>query len=54
MGQRGVCWLSGALEVDKAELKVLATPFYFKAASGKIEAPTGIVITCDAGDIGGE
>jgi hypothetical protein len=43
--------LAGALEVDKAELKTLATPFYFTNASGKLDVPSSIGVTCSTGEV---
>jgi hypothetical protein len=43
--------LSGALDLDKAELKAFATPFYFQNANGKIEIPKGVLVRCDAGQV---
>ena len=43
--------LAGALDVDKAELKTLATPFYFQIAHGKIEIPPAVLAQCDAGQV---
>lgn len=43
--------LSGALDIDKADLKTLATPFYFSNASGKIEVPGSIRALCPAGEV---
>jgi hypothetical protein len=43
--------LSGALDLDKTELKTLATPFYFQHSQGKIEIPTGVVVQCEAGQV---
>lgn len=43
--------LTGAWEVDKAELKTLATPFYFTNASGKLDVPSSIGVTCPAGEM---
>ena len=43
--------LTGALEVDKAELKTLATPFYFTNASGKLDVPSSIGVTCSTGEV---
>jgi hypothetical protein len=46
-----VAALEGALELDKAELKTLATPFYFTHASGKVEVPSSIAVLCAAGTV---
>jgi len=43
--------LSGGLDVDKAELKTLATPFYFTHGQGKLEVPTSIAVACPAGQV---
>jgi hypothetical protein len=43
--------LAGALELDKAELKTLATPFYFTHASGKLEVPGSIAVLCATGTV---
>ena len=43
--------LAGALEVDKADLKTLATPFYFTNASGKLDVPSSIGVTCSTGEV---
>lgn len=43
--------LAGALDLDKAELKALATPFYFTNAQGKLDVPSSVVVTCDAGQV---
>jgi hypothetical protein len=43
--------LAGTLEVDKAELKTLATPFYFTNASGKLEVPSRVGVACAAGEV---
>jgi hypothetical protein len=43
--------LAGALEVDKAELKTLATPGYFTNASGKLDVPSSIGVTCSTGEV---
>jgi len=43
--------LAGALEVDKAELKTLATPFYFTNASGKLEVLSSVGVVCPSGEV---
>lgn len=43
--------LSGALDLDKAELKTLATPFYFQNGQGKLEIPTSIAVPCPSGQV---
>jgi len=43
--------LAGALELDKAELKTLATPFYFTHASGKLEVPSSVAVLCATGTV---
>lgn len=43
--------LTGALEVDKADLKTLATPFYFSNGSGKIDVPGSIRVLCPSGEV---
>ena len=43
--------LGGALEIDKAELKTLATPFYFAQASGKVEAASSLQVLSPAGHV---
>ena len=43
--------LGGALELDKAELKTLATPFYFAQASGKVEAASSLQVLSPAGHV---
>ena len=43
--------LGGALEIDKAELKTLATPFYFAQASGKVEAASSLQVLSPAGQV---
>jgi Xaa-Pro aminopeptidase len=43
--------LSGALEIDKAELKTLATPFYFTQASGKLEVASSVSVVSAAGEV---
>ena len=48
--------LKGALETDKAELKMLATPHYFTVNHGRHEVPSSIAVTAkdDDGKIVGE
>jgi hypothetical protein len=43
--------LAGALEVDKAELKTLATPFYLTNATGKLDVPSSIGVVCSTGEV---
>jgi hypothetical protein len=43
--------LDGALALDKAELKTLATPFYFAQASGKVEVASSINVLSPAGEV---
>jgi len=43
--------LDGALEIDKAELKTLATPFYFTQASGKLDIASSVSVPCPAGEV---
>jgi hypothetical protein len=43
--------LSGALEVDKAEIKTLATPFYFSNGHGKLVVPSSVVVHCPSGQV---
>jgi hypothetical protein len=43
--------LDAGLAIDKAELKTLATPFYFAQASGKVEAATSLNVFCPAGEV---
>ena len=43
--------LAGALDVDKAELKTLATPFYFTHASGKLDVPSSVGVHCSNGEV---
>jgi len=42
---------SGALELDKAELKTLATPFYFAQANGKVEVASSVTVLSPAGEV---
>jgi hypothetical protein len=41
--------LDGALSLDKAELKTLATPFYFAQANGKVEVASSINVLSPGG-----
>ncbi|MCX6873780.1 MAG: hypothetical protein NTW21_08225 [Verrucomicrobia bacterium] len=43
--------LDGVLALDKAELKTLATPFYFAQASGKVEVASSINVLSPAGEV---
>jgi hypothetical protein len=43
--------LDGALTLDKAELKTLATPFYFAQANGKVEVASSINVLSPAGEV---
>lgn len=43
--------LAGALDLDKAELKTLATPFYFTNGQGKLEVPTSLAVPCPSGQV---
>jgi hypothetical protein len=43
--------LSGALEVDKAEIKTLATPFYFSNGEGKLDVPGSVAVHCPSGQV---
>ncbi|MGH7971777.1 MAG: hypothetical protein ACREIC_23940 [Limisphaerales bacterium] len=43
--------LEGALDIDKAELKTLATPFYFTQASGKLEVASSVTVISPAGEV---
>jgi len=43
--------LAGSLDIDKAEIKTLATPFYFSHASGKLEVPSSVAVTCPTGQL---
>src|SRR5437762_11941448 len=43
--------LDGALSIDKAELKTLATPFYFTQASGKVDVASSVSVRCPAGEV---
>jgi hypothetical protein len=42
--------LAGALETDKAELKMLATPHYFTVNHGRHEVPSSIAVTAKDDD----
>lgn len=43
--------LDGGLALDKAELKTLATPFYFAQANGKVEVASSINVLSPAGEV---
>jgi len=43
--------LDGALSIDKAELKTLATPFYFTQASGKVDVASSVSVKSTAGEV---
>jgi len=43
--------LDGALSLDKAELKTLATPFYFAQANGKVEVASSVNVLSPAGEV---
>ena len=43
--------LAGALDLDKAELKTLATPFYFQNGHGKIDVPSSVAVACGSGQV---
>ena len=43
--------IAGALNVDKAELKTLATPFYFTHGQGKADVPSSIAVSCASGQV---
>jgi hypothetical protein len=43
--------LEGSLALDKAELKTLATPFYFAQANGKVEVGSSINVLSPAGEV---
>jgi len=43
--------LSGALDLDKAELKTLATPFYFTNGHGKQDVPSSVAVPCASGQV---
>jgi hypothetical protein len=44
--------IAGALDLDKAELKTLATPFYFTNGQGKLDVPSSVAVLCASGQIG--
>jgi len=43
--------IGGALDIDKADLKTLATPFYFAQASGKLEVASSVNVLSPAGEV---
>ena len=43
--------LEGSLALDKAELKTLATPFYFAQANGKVEVASSVNVLSPAGEV---
>src|SRR6266576_2464923 len=43
--------LDGALQIDKGELKTLATPFYFTQASGKVDVASSVSVRCRSGEV---
>ncbi len=43
--------LDGAREIDKSELKTLATPFYFTQANGKIDVASSVSVLSPAGEV---
>src|SRR6185436_8268388 len=43
--------LVGALDLDKAELKTLATPFYFRNGQGKQDVPSSVAVPCPTGQV---
>jgi hypothetical protein len=43
--------LEGGLEIDKSELKTLATPFYFAQGSGKVEVASSVTVLSPAGEV---
>ena len=43
--------LDGAREIDKDELKTLATPFYFTQASGKVDVASSVSALSPAGEV---
>jgi hypothetical protein len=43
--------LAGALDLDKAEIKTLATPFYFTNGQGKLDVPSSIAVGCSSGTV---
>jgi hypothetical protein len=43
--------LEGALKTDKAEIKVLVSPFYFTHNHGKLEVPSSVSVRSPAGEV---
>jgi hypothetical protein len=43
--------LKGALETDKAELKFIVAPHYFKVNHGRHEVPSSIAVNSDKGEV---
>lgn len=43
--------LQGALETDKAELRMLVGPFYFQHNHGKHDVPSSIAVNSEAGEV---
>ncbi len=43
--------LDGAMQIDKGELKTLATPFYFTQAIGKVEVASSVSVVSPAGEV---
>jgi len=43
--------LDGAREIDKSELKTLATPFYFTQANGKVDVANSVSVVSPAGEV---
>lgn len=43
--------IEGALETDKAELKMMATPFYFRNAHGKGDVASSVAVPSPAGEV---
>ena len=43
--------LTGAMDLDKAELKTLATPFYFRNGQGKQDVPSSVAVPCSRGQV---
>lgn len=43
--------LGGAIETDKAELKMFATPFYFEANRSRAEVPSSISVNSPFGEV---
>jgi len=43
--------LAGPLTLDKAELKTLATPFYFAHSSGKVDVSSSVAVLCPSGEV---